>query len=237
MTNAIKNLDDSSKKIHKTSLQALVIDVQGNPGGPLQSGLELASMFLPKHSPLLKMTTHNKTETYKSLNNRYISERKMCLLVLTDQGTASASEVFATAVMDNQRAVVAGAKTLGKNLAQALVRLSDHSAISLTVALFKGPYGKDLECGIQPHLTLKSSVFMSAKPSSRQKKLLFHQNLNTSTSSLSRNDYQTHHQDMNPPRITIENIRFDGKNRSWAVEASSSSATDTLSGDGDAKFI
>ena len=216
-------MDDSSKMSHNTSLRALVIDVQGNPGGPLQSGLELASMFLPKYSSLLKMTTHNKTETYRSLNNHYIPERKLSLLVLTDQNTASASEVFTTALMDNHRTIVAGAKTLGKNLAQALVRLSDQSAISLTVALFKGPHGKDLGYGILPHLPSKSSIFVSVESLSRKERMnskrSYIQRMNSSvtTENLSGLRIDYHEDNMNSPCVKIENIRYSDKNKSWAV--------------------
>lgn len=215
--------------IHNTSLRALVIDVQGNPGGPLQSGLELAAMFLPKYSSLLKMTTHNKTETYRSLNNRYIPERKLSLLVLTDQNTASASEVFTTALMDNHRTIVAGTKTLGKNLAQALVRLSDQSAISLTVALFKGPHGKDLGYGILPHLPPTSSIFVSVESLSRKERMdskrSYNQRVNSSVTTENLSNFRTDYHEgiMNSPCIKIENIRYNCKNKSWAIVASSSS--------------
>ena len=135
--------------------------IQGNPGGPLQSGLDLASIFLPKNTALLQMTTHNKTEIYKSLNRKSITKKQLNLLILIDKDTASASEVFTTALMDNYRAIVAGTTSLGKNVAQALIRLSDNSAVALTIALFKGPYGKDLGQGLCPHLYLSSYIHQS----------------------------------------------------------------------------
>ena len=98
------------------------MDLQGNPGGPLSAALDLAAMFLPHGSVLLQISAHNKTMTYKSLNKN--ADKVTPILILMDGRTASASEIFAAALVDHQRAITAGSRTVGKNVAQVHIYTS-----------------------------------------------------------------------------------------------------------------
>ena len=114
-----------SRHRHHSHIQGIIFDLQNNPGGPLSAALDLASTFLPKNKPLLQITSHNNTQIFKS-NNRFADSRTPILLLVNEQ-TASASEIFASALQDHNRGVVAGAcNTLGKNIAQVYIQLTPY---------------------------------------------------------------------------------------------------------------
>ena len=128
----------------------LVLDLRGNLGGTLPAALDAASLFLKSGVEIMRLVTSNggppgsngdrkrKEQTHRSSN---ASPLKFPLLVLTDHRTASASEILVAALHDNERCVVVGTRTLGKDVAQAVVTLSDGSGVALTVRAFRTPVG------------------------------------------------------------------------------------------------
>jgi carboxyl-terminal processing protease len=130
-------------------MSGLIIDLRGNPGGPLPPALDLAALFLPRGKVLTQMSIQgSKMEVYKSTNRR--PDKKTDLLLLTDESTASASEIFVAALQDNSRAKCMGTRTVGKNVAQAMMMLSDGSGLAFTVREYFSPLGKIMADGITP---------------------------------------------------------------------------------------
>jgi carboxyl-terminal processing protease len=115
---AIAELKQSIVEQQGKNMEALVIDLRGNLGGPLPPALDVAALFLPKGSILIQMSAQGRTERYRSTNKQPDSSTQ--ILLLTDAQTASASEIFAAALRDNHRATSMGSKTLGKNVAQVI---------------------------------------------------------------------------------------------------------------------
>ena len=115
---AIAELKRSIVEQQGKNMEALVIDLRGNLGGPLPPALDVAALFLPKGSILIQMSAQGKTEKYRSTNRQ--PDYSTQILLLTDAQTASASEIFAAALRDNHRATSMGSKTLGKNVAQVI---------------------------------------------------------------------------------------------------------------------
>jgi carboxyl-terminal processing protease len=97
-------------------LEALVVDLRGNRGGPLVPALDIAAMFLSKGTVLTQMRDGERVEKHCSTNCR--PDLNTTLLLLTDGRTASASEILVEALCDNQRASSMGWPTVGKNVAQ-----------------------------------------------------------------------------------------------------------------------
>lgn len=97
-------------------LKGLVVDLRGNPGGPVAPAVDIAALFLRPSKVVTQMGTRGRVNKYWSTNRR--PDLDTSLLLLTDSYTASASEILVEALCDNSRAVTMGEKTFGKNLAQ-----------------------------------------------------------------------------------------------------------------------
>lgn len=148
--------DDIAKLQNGSQMNALIIDLRGNPGGPLLSALELAALFLPHGKIVTLMSSQGKTESHKSLNRS--SDRKTSLLLLSDESTASASEIFIAALQDHNRAKCMGSRTVGKNIAQAMMTLSDGSGVAFTVREYLSPFGKVMCDGITPDIEISGPI-------------------------------------------------------------------------------
>ena len=121
-------------------LEALVVDLRGNRGGPLVPALDIAALFLSKGTVLTQMRDGARVETHRSTNCH--PDLNMSLLLLTDGRTASASEILVEALCDNQRASSMGWPTVGKNVAQVrtdVVSTSNH-AILFNFLTINRPY-------------------------------------------------------------------------------------------------
>ena len=130
--------------LKKQGLKKLVLDLRGNGGGILEEAVEIADEFLEGD----KLITY--TEGKHVANKEYRCRRegqfeKGPLVVLADEGTASASEVLIGALQDWDRAVVIGRRTFGKGLVQEQFDLSDKSALRLTIARYYTPIGRSIQ--------------------------------------------------------------------------------------------
>ena len=122
----------------------LVIDLRGNTGGYLMSAVQMANEFLPKGRLIVY------TEGRKSARQEYRSDgrgsyQQIPLVVLIDEGSASASEIFAGAIQDNDRGTIIGRRSFGKGLVQQPVTLHDGSMIRLTIARNNSPSGRCIQ--------------------------------------------------------------------------------------------
>lgn len=129
-------------------LQGLVLDLRGNPGGPLGSALDVAALFLPYGSVLTQTCIRGRKERHTSLNTA--PDCSTPLLLLTDAETASASEILVASLCEGGRADSMGARTVGKNVAQAILMLSDGSGLAFTVREYLSPAGRSMGAGCEP---------------------------------------------------------------------------------------
>lgn len=137
---ALQDLDRQFQQQTRNGLRALIIDLRGNPGGPVSPALDVAAIFLRRGKPLLQMSVQGKMEKYHSKNAW--ADEKTAILLLTDSNTASASEMLTEALCGNSRAISMGRKTVGKNFAQVIMSLSDGSGLCFTVREFFSPDGR-----------------------------------------------------------------------------------------------
>ena len=130
-------------------MENLVIDLRGNLGGYLQAAVEVANEFLPKNSMIVYDEGRNfKKEEYKSDGKG--SYQQMPLVVLIDETSASASEIFAGAMQDNDRATLVGRRSFGKGLVQVPLEFRDGSMLRLTVARYYTPSGRCVQKQFKP---------------------------------------------------------------------------------------
>lgn len=153
--NTAKDLDKALQDLDKKGLKGLIIDVRNNPGGLLESAIDVTSRFLPVDKVIVSTKSRTEPENiYKSvvLRTRYTD---IPLVVLINKGSASASEILASALRDNKRAVLMGETSFGKGSVQTVIPLSDGSALRLTTSLYYTPLGISIhEKGVTPDVVV-----------------------------------------------------------------------------------
>jgi len=170
------DLRNAMDRLTQEKMNALILDLRNNPGGLLNSAVDVTSQFLPsgKLVVYIKDRKGERTE-YQSGNNEL--KYTMPMIVLVNQGSASASEIVAGALKDWSRAVIIGTKTFGKGSVQSVVPLSDGSALRLTTARYYTPKGISIQTtGIVPDIVVKPGIKDGEKvhPAIREKDLEGH---------------------------------------------------------------
>lgn len=139
-----KEFDDAFEKLRKAGLKNLILDLRGNPGGYLKTAFELADEFLPKGRMVVYTEGRkSKREDYKASALGSFEDGR--LVVLIDEGSASASEILSGAIQDWDRGIIIGRRSFGKGLVQEPVKLSDGSQIRLTIARYYTPSGRSIQ--------------------------------------------------------------------------------------------
>ena len=146
--NAAKEIAHGVSELEKKGAEAYILDLRNNPGGLLQAGVEIARMWLDDGTIVYTVNRQGALGSFDS-NSEILT--KDPLVVLVNQGTASASEILAGALQDNERALLVGEKTFGKGLIQSLFELPDGSGLAITVAKYETPNHTDInKLGIMP---------------------------------------------------------------------------------------
>lgn len=125
-------------------MQKLIFDLRGNSGGYLQSAIRVADEFLEQKQLIVYTEGHNRPRQVAYSSGKGSFEN-MPLVILIDEGSASASEIIAGAVQDNDRGLIIGRRSFGKGLVQEQLNLNDGSAIRLTVARYYTPSGRSIQ--------------------------------------------------------------------------------------------
>ncbi len=145
-------LDKALRKIYDQKADALIIDLRNNPGGLLDVAIKVSNMFLDSGKVIFSVKDRDGkiTDRYISQGNNY---PKIPVVVLVNNGSASASEIVAAAIKENNRGVLIGEKTFGKGSVQRGFPLSNGGTVFLTIAHYITPSGKDIhKIGIEPNI-------------------------------------------------------------------------------------
>src|SRR5690349_5897464 len=140
---AASDLGHAIDSLRAAGARSLVLDLRGNPGGLLDQGIGVADLFLDAGQPIVSTKGRSADETRAFADKAPQRWATMPLVVLTDSGTASASEIVAGALQDHDRALVVGTATYGKGSAQRVFRIRD-GAVKLTTALWYTPSGRSI---------------------------------------------------------------------------------------------
>lgn len=131
-------------ELRMEGMKSLVLDLRGNHGGYMHIAVQMVNEFLAKNRLIVyTQGAHSAREDYYS-NGQGVFQQ-MPLVVLVDDGSASASEIFAGAMQDNDRAVIIGRRTFGKGLVQQPMEFKDGSSIRLTIARYYTPSGRCIQ--------------------------------------------------------------------------------------------
>jgi len=151
--NAAQEIGHSVVKLEKQGAKSYILDLRNNPGGLLQSGVEVARLWLDQGTIVY---TVNRQGTLGNFDSNQDLVTDAPLVVLVNSGTASSSEILAGALQDNERAKLVGEKTFGKGLIQSLFELPDGAGLAVTVAKYETPSHKDInKLGIEPDQVVK----------------------------------------------------------------------------------
>ena len=131
-------------KLNQKNCEGLIVDLRGNTGGYMAAAIQMVNEFLPNNR-LIVYTQGRRSPREDYNSNGTGSNQKMPLVVLVDEGSASASEIFAGAIQDNDRGTIVGRRSFGKGLVQQPIEFSDGSAIRLTIARYYTPSGRCIQ--------------------------------------------------------------------------------------------
>ena len=131
-------------KLSQESFQSLCIDLRGNTGGYLQSAVQIANEFLPKNR-LIVYTQGRESPRQEYRSDGRGSYQHIPLIILIDETSASASEILAGAIQDNDRGTIIGRRSFGKGLVQQPIAFGDQSMIRLTIARYYSPSGRCIQ--------------------------------------------------------------------------------------------
>lgn len=133
------------QKLEEQGMQKLILDLQGNPGGYMDRAINMADEFIPGNSMIVY--TNGKQDRYDSEARAYRkgSFEEGPLIILIDEGSASASEIVSGAVQDNDRGLIVGRRSFGKGLVQMPIDLNDGSELRLTISRYYTPSGRSIQ--------------------------------------------------------------------------------------------
>jgi len=161
-----KDVADALKSLSKDKMTGLIFDLRNNPGGLLDSAINICSLFIKEDSLVVSTKCKDKT-----LEQHYYTHKKpdfpdLPVVVLINRGSASASEIVTGTLQDYKRALVVGSNSFGKGTVQTILPLSDGSALRLTIAKYCLPSGKmithsdnkkDKKNGVSPDIFIEVS--------------------------------------------------------------------------------
>lgn len=144
----------AADQILKEDAKGIVLDLRNNPGGYFDKAVDIAGLFLPNGKIVTIKRSSEGDENYFSSGSAKLA--KIPIVILANEGSASASEILAAALKDNQKIRIIGKKTFGKGLVQDVEKLKDGSSMKITIAEWLTPLGKNINKeGIAPDIEVE----------------------------------------------------------------------------------
>jgi carboxyl-terminal processing protease len=142
--NTYEELVTAMNKLLGEGMNKLILDLRGNFGGFLQAAIRISDEFLPDEKLIVYTEGNSRPNNYAYATKKGIFENNK-VVILIDESSASASEIVAGAIQDNDRGIIAGRRSFGKGLVQEQLTFSDGSAVRLTVARYHTPTGRNIQ--------------------------------------------------------------------------------------------
>lgn len=164
--NTSKNFKNELDVLSSKGAKAFIIDLRGNPGGLLDECVDMVSNFIPKDKVIVStIDKYKREEKYNSTGGKYVG---VPLVLLTDGGSASASEIFSGAIRDYKAGTLIGEKTFGKGVVQRVLETGEGTALKVTVSKYYTPNGENIHgTGIKPDIEVKYPEELLKKPYDR----------------------------------------------------------------------
>lgn len=149
-----KSLKEAQKKTNN-QIKGVIIDVRNNPGGLLDQAVSVSDLFLDK-GEIVSTRSRNESDTVRYTAKSGDIAQGLPIVVIINDGSASASEILAGALQDHKRAIILGEKSFGKGSVQTVVPLGGYGAMRLTTARYYTPSGRSIQAtGIEPDIEVK----------------------------------------------------------------------------------
>ena len=153
-TDVAKNFKQKYQELQEKGARSLIIDLRNNGGGIVDEATEIADYILDKGSTIISTVDNKGNKKVTTSENEPIINTK--IIILVNENTASASEILACSLKDNNKATVIGTKTYGKGIIQTLFSLSDGSGLKITTAEYYTPNGETIHnVGVTPNIEVK----------------------------------------------------------------------------------
>lgn len=171
--NTPKDLAKGLSELKAKGMDSLILDLRNNPGGLLDISVKTSEMFLTPGLVVVSTKGRAKSQDAVYKANAIRPYVDFPMIVLVNQGSASASEIMAGAIKDNKRGIIVGTRTFGKGSVQTIIPLSDGSAVRLTTAKYLTPSGQEINGeGIMPDVEVQDLKLLSsskAEPTAEEK--------------------------------------------------------------------
>ena len=165
--NCTSKFKEELEKLKDQNITSLIIDFRDNGGGLVTEAISLSEIFVPMGDVILKSYDKDNNETITKSSNP-ITE-KMEIVVLVNENSASATEIFSAAIQDNEVGTIIGTKTFGKGIMQELQPLAIGGGIKITIEEFKTPKGNKIhEVGITPDIEVENDELVMDESQDKQ---------------------------------------------------------------------
>ncbi|GAK53218.1 carboxyl-terminal protease [Candidatus Moduliflexus flocculans] len=167
--NTANDLESALKDLEDQDMEALIMDLRSNPGGLLNSAVEVADKFLEKGKLIVYTEGRKSNQDMRFVAHEEFTHPNYPMVILVNHGSASASEIVAGALKAHSRAVLVGTQTYGKGSVQSVIPLSDNSGLRLTTAKYYTPDGKSIhEKGITPDIIVQLDKPVTPPPATNE---------------------------------------------------------------------
>ncbi len=154
--NSSKDLEDALDNLQKGGMDSLILDLRNNPGGLLNVAVEVSDKFLPADKMIVSTKGRLKNQNLEFKSTSRQKHLDFPMVILVNNGSASASEIVAGAMQDHKRGILLGVKTFGKGSVQTVIPLKDGSALRLTTSKYFTPSGRSIhDLGIAPDVVVE----------------------------------------------------------------------------------
>lgn len=165
--NCTSKFKEELEKLKKQNITSLIIDFRDNGGGLVTEAISLSEIFVPMGDVILKSYDKSHNETVTKSSNPITEE--MDIVVLVNENSASATEIFSAAIQDNEVGTIIGTKTFGKGIMQEVQPLAIGGAIKITIEEFKTPNGNKIhEVGITPDIEVENDELVMDESQDKQ---------------------------------------------------------------------
>jgi len=159
-----REMEEALKKLEGEHINSLILDLRNNPGGLLNSAVSIADLFLEENKLIVSTKGRKKNQTIEFRSRPKKHYRRYPIVIMVNGGSASASEIVAGALQDNNRAIIVGTKTFGKGSVQTVIPLADGSALRITTAKYFTPSGRSIiNDGITPDIVVEQKEYTTVK--------------------------------------------------------------------------